>query len=93
MALLSAQEAAAPRASFMARSLLAYGRVLSREELTGRIDRLSVEEVRAAGQALLRTPMSVAAVGPLKKLPRLTALAKQLRPAPPAPAALRLAGG
>ena len=28
MALLSAQEAAAPRASFMARSLLAYGRVL-----------------------------------------------------------------
>src|SRR4029077_9372289 len=31
MALLSAQEAAAARASFMARSLLAYGRVLSRE--------------------------------------------------------------
>ena len=84
MALLSAQEAAAPRASFMARSLLAYGRVLSREELTGRIDRLGVEEVRAAGQALLRTPMAVAAVGPLKKLPRLSDLVKQLRPAPPA---------
>jgi predicted Zn-dependent peptidase len=93
MALLSAQEAAAPRASFMARSLLAYGRVLSREELTGRIDRLSVDEVRAAGQALLRTSMAVAAVGPLKKLPRLTALAKQLRQAPPVPAAVRLAGG
>ncbi|MBV8768928.1 MAG: insulinase family protein, partial [Hyphomicrobiales bacterium] len=93
MALLSAQEAAAPRASFMARSLLAYGRVLSREELTGRIDRLSVEEVRAAGQSLLRTPMVVAAVGPLKKLPRLPDLARQLREAVPAPAALRLAGG
>ena len=45
MALLSARRRRL-RASFMARSLLAYGRVLSREELTGRIDRLvSVEEV------------------------------------------------
>ena len=93
MALLSAQEAAAPRASFMARSLLAYGRVLSREELTGRIDRLSVEEVRAAGRALLRTPMAVAAVGPLKKLPKIGELVKHLRPAKPAAAGLRLAGG
>jgi predicted Zn-dependent peptidase len=87
MALLSAQEAAAARASFMARSLLAYGRVLSREELTGRIDRLSVEEVRAAGRTLLATPMSVAAVGPLKKLPRIDALARHLRPAAPMAAA------
>ena len=87
MALLSAQEAAAARASFMARSLLAYGRVLSREELTGRIDRLSVEEVRAAGRTLLATPMSVAAVGPLKKLPRIDMLARHLRPVAPAAAA------
>ncbi|MBV8185173.1 MAG: hypothetical protein JOY76_10845, partial [Hyphomicrobiales bacterium] len=67
--------------------------VLSREELTGRIDRLSVEEVRSAGEALLRTPMAVAAVGPLKKLPRLGVLAKQLRQAHPAPSAPGLAGG
>ncbi len=87
MGLLSAQEAAAPRASFMARSLLAYGRVLSREELTGRIDKLGVEDVRAAGRALLGTPMSVAAVGPLKNLPRIGALAKHLRA--PLPAASR----
>jgi predicted Zn-dependent peptidase len=93
MALLSAQEAAAPRASFMARSLLAYGRVLSREELTGRIERLSVEEVRAAGRALLRTPMAVAAVGPLKKLPAMRDLAKHLHAARPAPAVMGLAGG
>jgi predicted Zn-dependent peptidase len=86
VALLSAQEAAAPRASFMARSLLAYGRVLSREELTGRIDALSVEDIRAAGRTLLTTPMSVAAVGPLKKLPRIDALSSHLRPAQAAPA-------
>ena len=86
VALLSAHEAAAPRASFMARSLLAYGRVLSREELTGRIDKLSVEDVRAAGRALLGTRMAVAAVGPLKKLPPLGELTRHLRP--PQPAAL-----
>jgi len=91
MALLSAQEAAAARASFMARSLLAYGRVLSREELTGRIDRLSVEEVRASGRALLETPMAIAAVGPLKRLPRLEALARHLRPAERAGAPARSA--
>jgi hypothetical protein len=49
--------------------------------------------VRAAGEALLRTPMAVAAVGPLKRLPRLTDLTKQLRQAAPARVALRLAGG
>jgi len=91
VALLSAQEAAAPRASFMARSLLAYGRVLSREELTGRIDRLSVEEIRAAGRALLETPMAVAAVGPLKKLPRIDELRGHLRPAEAAPRRARAA--
>jgi predicted Zn-dependent peptidase len=91
MALLSAQEAAAARASFTARSLLAYGRVLSREELTGRIDRLSVEEVRAAGRALLETPIAVAAVGPLKKLPRIEVLAGRLRAEQPA--AARAAAG
>ncbi|MFI5014931.1 MAG: M16 family metallopeptidase [Hyphomicrobiales bacterium] len=80
VALLSAQEAAAARASFMARSLLAYDRVLSREELTGRIDKLSVEDVRAAGRALLATPLAVAAVGPLKKLPRIAMLANHLHP-------------
>jgi predicted Zn-dependent peptidase len=93
VALLSAQEAAAPRASFMARSLLAYDRVLSREELTGRIDRLSVEDIRAVGRTLLETPMSVAAVGPLKKLPRIAELSGHLRPAEPAPAPAYAAGG
>ncbi|MFI4998124.1 MAG: M16 family metallopeptidase, partial [Hyphomicrobiales bacterium] len=93
VALLSAHEAAAPRASFMARSLLAYGRVLSREELTGRIDRLSVEDVRAAGRALLETPMAVAAVGPLKKLPRIEELRRHMDPARPVAAPALAARG
>jgi len=92
VALLSAQEAAAPRASFMARSLLAYGRVLSREELTGRIDKLSVEDVRAAGRTLLQTPLAVSAVGPLRKLPPIGELASRLHPAP-APKLARAARG
>jgi predicted Zn-dependent peptidase len=83
VALLSAQESAAARASIMARSLLAYGRVLSREELTQRFDRLSVEDVRAVGRKLIETPMAMAAVGPLKKLPPRTELAAYLHPRPP----------
>jgi predicted Zn-dependent peptidase len=93
MALLSAHESVAARASFMARSLLAYGRVLSREELTGRIDGLSTEEVRAAGRKLLSTPLSVAAVGPLKGLPRIGALARHLRPERPEAPRARVARG
>jgi predicted Zn-dependent peptidase len=83
VALLSAQEAAAARVSFTARSLLAYGRVLSREELIGRIDRLSVEDVRNAGRKRIETPMALAAVGPLKKLPSRAELADYLWPAQP----------
>jgi predicted Zn-dependent peptidase len=93
VALLSAQEAAAARASFVARSLLAYGRVLSREELTGRIDKLSVEDVRAAGRALLQTPLAVAAVGPLKRLPRIGELAGRLQSAQAEPKLARAARG
>jgi predicted Zn-dependent peptidase len=92
VALLSAQEAAAARASYMARSLLAYGRVLSREELTGRIDRLTVEDVRAGGRTLLATPMTIAAVGPVRKVPSGQALLSHLR-GEASPPRRRAAGG
>ncbi len=52
---LTALESSTARSEQIARQILAYGRVLSRDEILARIDNLTVNEIRAAGAAALRT--------------------------------------
>jgi predicted Zn-dependent peptidase len=68
ISMLTALESAAARAEQIARQILAFGRVLSRDEIIVKIDQLTVEEVRAAGRAALRSAPTVAAIGPISKV-------------------------
>jgi predicted Zn-dependent peptidase len=47
----------------MARSIEVFGRILDLDELLEQIRGVSVEQARAAGQALLDGPVAVASVG------------------------------
>jgi predicted Zn-dependent peptidase len=68
VSLLTALESASARAEQIARQILVFGRVLTREELVAKIDGLGVEEVRAAGRAALSSAPTVAAIGPISKV-------------------------
>jgi predicted Zn-dependent peptidase len=43
--------------------MFVYGRALTLEEMTARIDAINVADVRRAGAAMLRSPPTVAAIG------------------------------
>jgi predicted Zn-dependent peptidase len=68
VAMLTALESPAARAEQIARQLLAFDRVLSREEIISKIDDLGVDEVRAAGRLALRSKPTVAAIGPVSRV-------------------------
>jgi predicted Zn-dependent peptidase len=68
VAMLTALESPGARAEQIARQLLAFDRVLSREEIISKIDGLGVDEVREAGRLALRSKPTVAAIGPVSKV-------------------------
>jgi predicted Zn-dependent peptidase len=68
VSILTALESPTARAEQMARQMLAFGRVLTREEIVEKIDRLTVAAIRDAGAAALRSAPTVAAVGPIAKV-------------------------
>jgi predicted Zn-dependent peptidase len=61
--LLMSLETPQGRADHMARSIEVFGRILDLDELLEQIRGVSVEQARAAGQALLDGPVAVASVG------------------------------
>lgn len=86
MSLLTALESPGRRAEQMARHMLAYGRVLPRQELVTMIDAITVADVRRAGATLLDAPPTLAAIGPIKPLIDAQAIAARIgAPPPPAP--------
>ena len=68
VSILTALESPTARAEQIARQVLAFDRVLTREEIVEKIDNLSVAAIRAAGAAALQTRPTVAAVGPVAKV-------------------------
>ncbi|HET6378493.1 MAG TPA: pitrilysin family protein [Methylocella sp.] len=64
VSLLAALESPAARCDQIARQLMVFGRVFTREEMIAAIDGLDVARIRAAGARALRTPPTLAAVGP-----------------------------
>jgi predicted Zn-dependent peptidase len=78
VSLLTALESSSARAEQIARQLAVFGRVIPRADIIGRIDALTIDEVRTAGRRLLRSVPTVAAIGPLSKAPSPDKVAAQL---------------
>lgn len=78
VSLLTALESSSARAEQIARQHLAYGRVLPRDEIIGRIDRLTLDEVRRAGARALATSPTVAAIGDVSKVMTQAKIAERL---------------
>ena len=68
VSLLAALESPGARSEQIARQLLAFGRVLSREEMIAQVEALSLADIRAAGANALASPPSVASIGPVAKV-------------------------
>ncbi|RFB78855.1 M16 family metallopeptidase [Methylovirgula sp. 4M-Z18] len=68
VSLLTALESSTARAEQIARQMLSYGRVLTRQEVIDRIDAITVDDIRAAGQEILKTAPTVCAIGPVAKV-------------------------
>lgn len=65
VSLLAALESPTARSEQIARQILAFGRLLSREEMIDKVDALALAEVRAAGARALRSAPTVSAIGPV----------------------------
>ncbi|QRM28475.1 pitrilysin family protein [Microvirga sp. VF16] len=79
VALLTALETPGGRIERVARQLLSWGRVVASEEIVRKVDALEVGHVREAGRRLLQGAPTLAAIGPIKDLPPLDAIASGLR--------------
>lgn len=83
VSLLMGLESSARRAEQMARHVLAFGRVVPREEIVAAIDAITVDEVSRVATAMLESRPTLTAVGPIRKLMRADALAGRLGTRPP----------
>ncbi|MCJ2040016.1 insulinase family protein [Methylobacterium sp. E-041] len=81
VSLLSALETPGGRIERNARQILAWGRVIPAEEVIAKVDAVTVDHVRAAGLAVLAGAPTLAAIGPIKKLPSLDRITAVLRAA------------
>ncbi len=67
--LIMSAESASSRASQIARQMLLFGRPIVKEELMERLSALTVERLRDLASRLFSTTPTIAAVGPVGKLP------------------------
>ena len=68
VSLLTALESPSARSEQIARQILAFDRVLTREEMIGKVEALGIDEIRAAGAGALRSAPTVASIGPVGKV-------------------------
>jgi predicted Zn-dependent peptidase len=78
VAQLTALESSSARAEQIARQHLYYGRVLPREEIIGKIEALSLDDVRLAGRRALSTAPTLAAIGDVSKVMTQARIAERL---------------
>jgi predicted Zn-dependent peptidase len=76
---LTALESPSARAQQLARQTLVYGAPLSLDVMLARIAAISVDDVRQAGAAMLRSPPTVAVIGGVGKALDATAVAERLK--------------
>ncbi len=78
MSLLTALESPGRRAEQMARHMLAYGRVLPRDEMVSMIDAITIDDVCRVASRSLQAPPTIAAIGPIKPLMSIDAMVARL---------------
>ncbi len=78
VATLTALESPGARAQQLARQIFHYGRALSLEEMTARIEAIGAEDVRRAGAAMLSSAPTVAAIGRVGKVMGADRVARRL---------------
>ena len=76
--LLMALESPLARAGQMARHVLIYGRPLELAEIVAAIDKVTPADIGEAAEAMLRSPPTLAGIGPIRPLPGAAAIADQL---------------
>jgi predicted Zn-dependent peptidase len=79
VALLTTLETPGGRIERIARQLLSWGRIIPSDEIVLKVDALTAEQVRQAGDHLLQGMPTMAAIGPIKGLPALERIASGLR--------------
>jgi predicted Zn-dependent peptidase len=79
VSLLAALESPSSRCEQFARQVMAFNRVLTREEIIGMIDGLDISQIRAAGARALQSAPTVAAIGPVGKVLAPDRIAQHLR--------------
>jgi predicted Zn-dependent peptidase len=79
VSLLTALEQPAARVHQLSRQIQVYGRPLPMDELLARVDRITVEDVRKTGVAMLRSVPAVAAIGAVGKVPGQVKIADALK--------------
>jgi len=76
---LMALESSSVRAEQLARHILVWGRPLEAAEIVARIDAVTLEDVRRAGQTVLASAPTVTALGPVSAMPGQATVARHLR--------------
>ncbi len=74
-------ESTASRAEQLARQIMIYGRPLTIEEITEKIEVVDIEAVQRTVRRLLSSKPTVAAIGPLDRLEPYEKIAERLKPA------------
>ncbi|MGL4285418.1 MAG: M16 family metallopeptidase [Phreatobacter sp.] len=78
--LLGALESSSARTDQMARQILAFGRLLDLDDIAARIEAVTIEDVRASAEKLVRSsPITFAAIGPKRGLDKVARIAEQFR--------------
>ena len=88
VALLTALETPGGRIERMARQLLSWNRIVPSEEIVAKVDALTADQIHQAGRKVLQGEPTIAAIGPIKGLPRREKSAPRCGPEP-APGHLR----
>ncbi|HTV33587.1 MAG TPA: pitrilysin family protein [Methylocella sp.] len=78
VSLLAALESPGARSEQIARQLMAFNRILTREEIIQAIDRLDVSEIRKAGARALGSKPTLAMIGPPAKVLTCGRITEQL---------------
>jgi len=79
VSLAAALESPGARAHQLGRQMQIYGRPLTLDEMTARVERLTVDDVRAAGSNMLKSTPTVAAIGAANKVPSQIRVCETLR--------------
>jgi predicted Zn-dependent peptidase len=78
VSLLTALESSSARAEQIARQHMAFGRVIPHSEIIAKVDAITLADAKAAGVAMLRSPATVAALGPVGRVPDPGRVAERL---------------